>query len=103
MAAGNSPRSTEPGTALFEDRFRRVETAVAFRRITCYRCDLTAIYKYKVRQVRRKPEIELHTGDEIRPDHRWIWQSIPRFAEIPETVKCKRCREVLGIHTQCIF
>jgi hypothetical protein len=31
------------------------------------------------------------------------WNSIPKFAEIPETIKCKRCGEVLGVYTECIF
>ncbi len=92
-----------PGTVLSQDRFRKVELAVSFKRIQCYRCDLIAIYKYRVKEIRRNPGLEVPQGEELRADHKDIWETIPRFAEIPETVKCKRCGEVLGIDTLCIY
>lgn len=85
------------------NRFRSVESAVVFRRVTCHRCDFNSIYKYKVRQIRRKPQPEIGPDEEARPDLLEIWAAIPRFAEIPETVKCKRCGEVLGLYTECLF
>jgi hypothetical protein len=39
----------------------------------------------------------------LRQDEIETWNSIPRFAEIPETIKCKSCGEVLGLYTSCIF
>ncbi len=42
-------------------------------------------------------------GEEIRPDHREIWKDIPRFVEIPETLKCKRCKEVLEREILCVY
>jgi formylmethanofuran dehydrogenase subunit E len=92
-----------PGTVLSQDRFRKVELAVSFKRLQCHRCDLTSIYKYRVKEIRRNPVLEVPEGEELRTDHTEIWETIPRYAEIPETVKCKRCGEVLGIDTQCIF
>ena len=92
-----------PGQAIFEDRFRRVEVAIAFRKLTCPRCNLSSIYKFRVQQIRRKEEIDATQEEEIRSDHHQLWDNIPRFAEIPETVKCKRCRETLGIDTTCIY
>ena len=92
-----------PGTVLSQDRFRRVELAVSFKRIRCYRCDLIAIYKYRVKEIRRNPRLQVPEDEELRTDHQELWEMIPRFAEIPETVKCKRCGEVLGIDTTCIY
>ena len=66
------------------------------KRITCYRCDLASFYKCTVQQVRRNPELLAGGGEEIRADHVEMWKTVPRFAEIPETIKCKRCKEVLG-------
>jgi hypothetical protein len=88
---------------LSEDRYCQVELAVSFKRIRCYRCDLISIYKYRVKAIRRTPQIEPLEGEELRADHEELWKTIPRYAEIPETVKCKRCGEVLGIDTDCIY
>jgi hypothetical protein len=76
---------------------------VAFKRITCYNCDLTAIYKFRVQQVRRREEIMATEEEIVRDDHVQAWKTVPRFAEIPETIKCKRCNEVLGVYPFCIF
>lgn len=95
------PEKTD--TTVFEDRFRKVEISVAFRRLTCYHCESTDLYRYQAQQVRRRPEITCSQDQEIRPDHQALWQSIPRFAEIPETVKCKNCGETLGLYPTCIY
>ncbi len=95
--------SQKPGEILSTDRFRQVELAVAFKKIVCHRCHFVGFYKYQVLQVRRNPEILSKEGEEIRPDHFEIWKTIPRFAEIPETIKCKGCWEVLGVDTYCIY
>lgn len=95
------PRGTQP--VLSEDRYRRVELTTAFKRITCSACGFEAIYKLQVQQLRRRQEIRVEEGEEIRPDHIQIWETIPRFAEIPETVKCKRCKEVLTPDILCIY
>ena len=92
-----------PSQILYSDRFRSVEVAVVFRRLTCYKCDLTSVYKYRVQQLRRTSELTPTEDQEPRPDEIETWNSIPRFAEIPETIKCKRCGEVLGVYTSCIF
>lgn len=93
----------QPGDLLDEDRFRQVEVGVAFKRLTCRRCNTTSVYRYLIQQVRRRPEM-LHTEDEeLRPDHEAIWRSIPRYAEIPQTVKCIQCGEVIGMETTCIY
>ncbi len=120
------------GTIRFADHLRTVEIEVVFRRLHCYKCDLTAVYKYRVKQIRRRPEPPPATptgGDGTAapgpmeasqlPDSLpttppeacprvsefdlELWKTIPRFAEIPETVRCKRCGEVLGLCTECIF
>ncbi|MGH9340581.1 MAG: hypothetical protein ACRD1R_13550 [Acidobacteriota bacterium] len=91
------------GDILHEDAFRQVELAVGFKKITCYNCGFDGFYKYRVQQIRRTSELTASEEDEIRPDHVDIWKTVPRFAEIPETVKCKRCNEVLGLYTACIF
>lgn len=88
---------------VFDDRFREVELSIVFRRLTCYRCDCTALYRYQVQQIRRKNQITCTEEQEIRPDHEALWQSIPRFAEIPETVKCKNCGEPLGVYPVCVY
>ena len=92
-----------PGTWLSEDRFRQTEIATTFKRIRCQRCGLAAIYKYRVKQIRRKAEIETSEEQEIRDDHLLLWNSIPRFAEIPETIRCKQCSEILPQETLCIY
>ena len=93
----------EPGDILFEDRFREVELGLAFRRAVCYRCGFIGIYRYQVQQIRRNAEIAIEADEETRADHEEIWKGVPRYAEIPQTVKCKRCQEVIGICTSCIF
>lgn len=93
----------QPGEILFKDRFRTVERAITFKRITCYQCDFSAVYKYRVQQVRRTAELLADENEEVRPDHVEIWQTVPRFAEIPETLRCKRCNEILGLYTFCIY
>ena len=90
-------------TSVYEDRFRQVELAATFKRITCSACELEAIYKLLVQQVRRRQEIGVGEGEEIRSDHIEIWESIPRFAEIPQTIKCKRCKEVLTPDIVCVY
>ncbi len=91
------------GQILSEDRFSQVELAIAFRKLTCYHCNFEAIYKYSVQQVRRHSEIRVGEDEEIRPDHVEIWKTIPRFVEIPETLTCKRCREVLSREILCVY
>ncbi len=98
----NTPHS-ETNEVLFEDRFRQVELTTAFKKLTCYNCEFSGIYKFNVQQIRRRPEIQLENEEEIRSDHLEIWETIPRFAEIPETVKCKNCREVLTVEVTCIY
>ncbi len=93
----------KPSEVLFTDRFRQVELAIAFKKILCCNCGFSGIYKFRVQQIRRRPEIQLATGEEIRPDHVEIWKTIPRFAEIPETIKCKRCTEVLEREILCVY
>lgn len=88
---------------MYEDRFCQVELAVAFRKILCYECDFEAIYKYQVLQIRRRSEIQIGEEEEIRPDHVELWKTIPRFAEVPQTLKCKRCGEILGLYPAGIF
>lgn len=95
--------SQKPGEILSADRFRQVELAVAFKKIVCHRCRFAGFYRYQVLQVRRNPEILSEEEEEVRPDHFEIWKTIPRFAEIPETIKCKGCREVQGVYTYCIY
>ncbi len=93
----------KPGEVVFEDRFRLVQLAVGFKKLVCHRCDFAAVYKYQVQQLRRKDAPEAGNEEETRPDHQQLWETIPRFAEIPETIHCKRCREVIGLYTECIF
>jgi hypothetical protein len=93
----------QPGTIVSQDRFRTVELGLAFRKITCYRCDFSTFYKYRIQQVRRHREISVLEDETLRGDHLEIWKNIPRYAEIPETLKCRRCNEVLGLYTSCIY
>jgi hypothetical protein len=93
----------QPGQTLSEDRFRQVELAVGFRELVCHRCDFSSFYRYKTIQVRRRPELSADQDEETRADQREIWRQIPRFAEIPETVHCRRCNEVLGLYTSCLY
>ena len=95
--------SQRPGETVSEDRFKEVELSTSFKQLQCYACGLTAIYKYRVQQVRRKAEIESSSEEEVRDDHRALWESIPRFAEIPETVRCKSCAEILFLDVECIY
>lgn len=91
------------GEVIRRDRFVQVESAVTFRRLTCPRCEFQAIYRYVIQQVRKQAEISCDEEQCVRSDHQEIWKSIPRFAEIPETVKCKKCGEVLGLYPTCLF
>ena len=95
--------SHKPGQLVSEDRFRQLEMGISFRKITCRRCDFSAIYRYRVLQVRRHAQIQTGEDQEVRSDHQDLWNAIPRFAEIPETLKCKRCREVLGVYTLYLY
>ena len=92
-----------PNEVVSDDRFSQVELAIAFRKLTCYHCNFEGIYKYSAQQVRRHSEIRVGEGEEIRPDHQEMWKAIPRFVEIPETSKCKRCKEVLGREILCVY
>ena len=83
-----------------QDEFRTVEPAVNFRQITCYTCEHTAVYRFKTKQIRRTPEEPEHNGDmEILNK----WKSVPRFAEIPEVIKCEKCGEILGSYPEIIY
>lgn len=86
-----------------KSRFSDTDLEITFRRVTCYRCGHTAVYKYRIKQLRRAAEIATGEDEQIREDHVEMWETVPRYAEIPETVKCKKCREVLGLYTECIF
>lgn len=90
-------------TVIDQDEFRTVEIGTAFRRLRCYHCSTTAIYKYGVQQIRRTPVLQKSNGEEPTEDDLARWRAIPKFSEIPETVRCKRCGEVLGLHTECIY
>jgi hypothetical protein len=92
-----------PGQNLVDDRFRSIEVVVSFRRLTCYSCNLTSVYKYRAKHLRRSVELTAEEDQELLQEEIQTWNSIPRFAEIPETVKCKKCGEVLGLYTSCIF
>ncbi len=95
--------SERSGQILFKDRFREVELSTCFKKVTCHRCDFSTVYKYKVQQIRRNKQILESRNEEIRSDHLAIWQTIPRFVEIPQTLKCKRCKEVLGLDSLFIY
>ena len=95
--------SERPNEIISDDRFCQVELAIAFKRLTCYHCRFEGIYKYTVQQIRRHPEIQVSKEEEIREDHRQMWKTIPRFAEIPEVIKCKRCREKLDVDVTCVY
>jgi len=90
-------------TLVYQDRFRQIELAVGFRKLICHRCDFASFYRFRVLHIRRSPELLASAEEEVRDDHFRIWKTIPRFAEIPETVRCRRCDEVLGVYTSCIF
>ena len=85
------------------NRFSETEVETSFRRVICYECRHTAVYKYRVKKLRRRPEILTADDEQVRDDHLEIWEGVPRFAEIPETVRCKNCGEVLGLYTECIY
>ncbi len=93
----------EPGDLLFQDRYREVEVGLSFRKAECYGCGFIGFYKFQSLHVRRNEEILSSGSEAIRPDHMDLWKSIPRYAEIPQTVKCRRCGEVMGFYTSCIF
>jgi hypothetical protein len=103
MAFKRTIFSQRPDEIISDDRFCQVELAIVFKRLTCYHCKFEGIYKYAVQQLRRHPEIQTAEDEEVREDHLRIWEGIPRFAEIPETVKCKRCREILAIDVMCVY
>jgi len=103
MVFDASRNKVRPGQLLYQDRFREVEMGVAFKKIVCSRCGFPGFYKYRVQQLRRRPRILIEEGEEVRPDHEEIWGTIPRFAEIPQTLKCKRCHEVLGSYVLCVY
>jgi hypothetical protein len=103
MVFDSSFFTQQPGQILDEDRFRQVELGVGFRKITCYRCDFSSFYRFKVIQVRRSAELLPTAEEDVRPDHLEIWRNIPRFAEIPETLRCRNCNEVVGVYTSCLF
>ena len=103
MVFDASRNRARPGKLLYADRFREIEMGVAFKKMVCSRCDFAGFYKYRVKQLRRRPEILVEEGEEVRPDHEEIWMTIPRFAEIPQTLKCKRCHEVLGSYVLCVY
>lgn len=92
-----------PDSKPTEDRFKEVEVATAFKRIYCRACGLESIYKYRVKQIRRRTEIATTPDQEVREDHVALWQTIPRYAEVPETIRCKRCGEVLPQETLCLY
>ena len=92
-----------PGQLLYQDRYREIEMGIAFKKIDCRHCDFSGFYKYRVQQLRRRPRILVEEDQEVRLDHEEIWETIPRFAEIPQTLKCKRCREVLGSYVLCVY
>ena len=95
--------SQQPNEIISNDRFCQVELAIAFKRIACYACNFEGIYKYMVQQIRRHPEIKVSAEEEVREDHLQMWEAIPTFTEVPEVVKCKRCREVLDIDITCVY
>lgn len=103
MTFDGSKISASPGASLSEDRYRSVELEVLYRQLTCAGCNFTSIYQYKIKQIRRKSEEEVQKGGRLTPEQRETWLSIPRYAEIPETLHCKKCGEVLGLYTNCIF
>lgn len=83
-----------------QDELKTVEPAVNFKQMTCYNCSHTSVYRFQTTQIRRNPAPpEEHEGDEIMNK----WKSIPRFAEIPEVVKCENCGEVLGSYPEIIY
>ncbi len=92
-----------PGGVLYQDRFHEVELGTCFKKIVCARCDFAGFYKYQVQQVRRREQLVTSQDEEARPDQLEIWKTVPRFAEIPQTLKCKRCHEVLGMYVDCIY
>ena len=94
---------TEPGDILFQDRYREVEVGLSFRQAECYQCGFVGFYRFQTLQVRRHDEILPSESETVRPDHLELWKAIPRYAEIPQTVKCKDCGEVMGFYTSCIF
>jgi len=94
---------TKPGTRLSANQFRTVDYDVVFRRLQCYKCDLIAVYRLRVKQIRRTPELASEDQSPPSEAEQQTWLSVPRFAEIPETVCCKRCGEVLGLCTECVY
>jgi len=83
-----------------QDECRTVEHSVNFRQITCYGCEHTAVYRFNTKQIRRNPEAPENQDDQEIQDR---WKSIPRFAEIPEVIKCENCGEILGSYPEIIY
>lgn len=100
---GKSAGAEEAAGDTSTNRFSETEVETSFSRVTCYECRHTAVYKYRVKKLRRRPEIVTADDEQVRADHLEIWEGVPRFAEIPETVRCRNCGEVLGLYTECIF
>ncbi|HRR26433.1 MAG TPA: hypothetical protein P5300_07045 [Acidobacteriota bacterium] len=95
--------SAEPGSIMAEDDLRSVEHAVVFRWLVCHKCDHSAVYRLRVLQVRRHPEPPPALDGLSSEDRLASWRTIPRFAEIAETVKCDHCGEVLGVYPLLIY
>ena len=85
---------------VIQDEFKTVEPSVNFRQITCYVCDHTAIYRFNTKQIRRNPVAPEDGGNQ---EILMKWKAIPRFAEIPEVIKCENCGEVLGSYPEIIY
>jgi len=83
-----------------QDEFKTVEPAINFRQMTCYTCGHTAVYRFKTKQIRRSVQEPEHNGNREILEK---WKSIPRFAEIPEAVKCEGCGEILGSYPEIIY
>lgn len=83
-----------------QDELKTVEPAVNFRQMTCYNCSHTAVYRFQTTQIRRNPVPPEEPENDTLMEK---WKSIPRFAEIPEVVKCENCGEVLGSYPEIIY
>lgn len=79
------------------DENRTVELKTLFKRVRCYKCDSTHVYKFRVKELRK-----ILPADAEAPADT-IMDTVPRYAQIPETVRCSDCGEVLGLYTECIY
>ncbi len=95
-----SDSENSPDNQVIQDEYKTVEPSVNFRQITCYNCEHTAIYRFNTKQIRRNPEAPADNGNQEILN---MWKSIPRFAEIPEVIKCENCGEVLGSYPEIIY